>query len=543
MTTQRSRFLALLAMAGLAASAQGATRGNGKIAYDSLRNGNVDIFVMAADGTAPVRLTTHSAQDRAPAFSPDGSRLAFHSLRNGNADLYLMNADGTGVVRLTSDTANELQPAWSSDGLRLAYTKMNPTSGTHDVWVIGADGTGAMAIASHPANDIRPSFSPDGSAIVFQSDRDGNTEIYSVPMGPAGATGSPVNLTHHTAQDTDPVFTPDGVQVVFVSDRVGLRSRLFVMYPDGTLPTQLPGTADLDKDPAMAPDGTSVVFAAQRGTSTDEIWTLGLTTGTPHRLTLDSFADRSPDWQGLPLQTNQPPLAGAGADLTAPCADAEGAVVSLDGSSSSDPDQNLAVYEWFTAYGTAGEHLLGAGMQIQALLPPGTTEITLRVTDAEGLLDTDSMMVTVFDPQAPTLMVTTDPTTLWPPNHQMVDVHVSVQVTGGLCSPTPEYALQAVENSEGGATNGHGRGMNAHGDDDVAGADVGTADLDLQLRAERRDKAGRVYTLTYAFTTGSAAGTTTSAQVVVPHDQGDDDSKVTSKGLRLRTDEGLRRLR
>ena len=57
MTTQRSRFLALLATAGLAASAQGATRGHGKIAYVSVRNGNVDIFVLAADGTAPVRLT------------------------------------------------------------------------------------------------------------------------------------------------------------------------------------------------------------------------------------------------------------------------------------------------------------------------------------------------------------------------------------------------------------------------------------------------------------------------------------------------------
>src|SRR5678815_5097443 len=99
MSTQR-RLLALLAAASLAGSALGATRGNGKIAYDSTRNGNVDIFVMQADGSAPVRLTTNSAQDRAPAFSPDGSRIAFHSLRNGNADLYL-------CLLYTSDAADE----------------------------------------------------------------------------------------------------------------------------------------------------------------------------------------------------------------------------------------------------------------------------------------------------------------------------------------------------------------------------------------------------------------------------------------------------
>ena len=539
MSTQRSRLLALLAAAGLAGSALGATRGNGKIAYDSTRNGNTDVFVMQADGSAPVRLTTNSAQDRAPAFSPDGARIAFHSLRNGNADLYLMNADGTGQVRLTSDTANELQPTWSPDGTRLAYAKMNPTTGTHDVWIIRTDGTGAVAIAPHAANDIRPSFSPDGTKIVFQSDRDGNSDIFLVPVGPSGATGPAVNLTHHPAEDLDPVFTADGSQVIFMSDRVGLRSRLFKMYPDGTLQTELPGTADLDKDPAMAPDGSAVVFAAQRGTSTDEIWTLDLTTGTARRLTLDSFADRSPDWQGLVLQTNHPPLAGAGADVTVSCTEAAGAIVSLDGSGSTDPDNNLAIYEWFTFFGTSSQHLLGTGVHLQAQLPPGTTEITLRVTDAEGLDDTDIMNVTVVDPVAPGLSVSTDPSELWPPNHQMVDVHASVQATAGLCSPVPQFELQSVEVSEETSSNGHGKGLSSPGND-VAGAELGTADLDLQLRAVRPGKGSRTYTLTYVLTTGSGAGIQAWATVVVPHDQSASQPGVNPKTASMRSEDTMR---
>ncbi|HEX5042734.1 MAG TPA: PKD domain-containing protein [Candidatus Polarisedimenticolaceae bacterium] len=539
MSTQRTRLLALLAAAGLAGSALGATRGNGKIAYDSARNGNVDVFVMEADGSTPVRLTTHSAQDRAPAFSPDGARIAFHSLRNGNADIYLMNADGSGQVRLTSDPANELQPTWSPDGTRLAYAKMNPTSGTHDIWMIRADGTGAVAIAPHAANDIRPGFSPDGTRIVFQSDRDGNSEIFLVPVGPSGATGPAVNLTNNPAEDMDPVFTADGTQVIFMSDRVGLRTRLFKMYTDGTLQTELPGTEDLDKDPAMAPDGTAVVFAAQRGTSIDEIWTLDLTTGTTRRLTLDSFADRSPDWQGLVLQTNHPPLAGAGADVTVSCTDAEGAVVDLDGSGSSDPDDNLAVYEWFTGFGTSSQHLLGTGMHLQAQLAPGTTEITLRVTDSEGLDDTDSMTVTVVDPVTPGLSVSTDPSELWPPNRQMVDVHASVQATAGLCTPVPQFELQSVQVSEESNSNGHGRALGAPGSD-VAGAELGTADLDLQLRAVRPGKGSRTYTLTYVLTTGSGAGIQAWATVVVPHDQSASEPALNPKTVSMRSEDTMR---
>jgi TolB protein len=542
MSTQRSRLLALLAAAGMASGALAATRGNGKIAYDSLRNGNVDVFVMEADGSTPVRLTTNAAQDRAPAFSPDGSRIAFHSLRNGNADLYLMNADGSGVFRLTSDTANELQPTWSPDGTRLAYAKMNPSTGTHDIWMIRADGTGATAVVSHPANDIRPSFSPDGTKILFQSDRDGNSEIYLVPVGPSGATGPVVNLSHHPAEDTDPVFTVDGAQVVFVSDRVGVRTRLFKMYPDGTLQTELPGTADLDKDPAMAPDGTAVVFAGQRGTSAEEIWSLNMTTGVPRRLTLDSFADRSPDWQGLVLQTNHPPLAAAGSDLTVPCADAEGATVSLDGSGSTDPDQNLAVYEWFTGFGTSAQRLLGTGLHVDVLLPPGTTEVTLRVTDAEGLNDTDELTVTVVDPVAPTLTVSTDPAELWPPNRQMVDVHATVQAAGGRCSATPQFELQAVQVSDANAGNGRAKGLSAP-DSDVAGAELGTADLDLQLRAVRPGTGSRTYTLTYVLTTGSGAGTMAWATVVVPHDQRAVEIDPALKPIGLRSEGVHRRVR
>jgi Tol biopolymer transport system component len=48
-----------------------------------------------------------------PAWSPDGSRIAFESYRDGNFEIYVMNADGSGQTRITNNTANDESPDWS----------------------------------------------------------------------------------------------------------------------------------------------------------------------------------------------------------------------------------------------------------------------------------------------------------------------------------------------------------------------------------------------------------------------------------------------
>ena len=60
---------------------------------------------MNADGTGQARLTNNAAYDSDPSWSPDGSRIAFNSDRDGNYEVYVMNADGTGQARLTNNAA------------------------------------------------------------------------------------------------------------------------------------------------------------------------------------------------------------------------------------------------------------------------------------------------------------------------------------------------------------------------------------------------------------------------------------------------------
>ena len=104
---------------------------------------------------------------------------------------------------------------------------------------------------------------------------------------------------------------------------------------------------------------------------------------------------------------------------------------------------------------------------------------------------------------------------LWPANHKMIDVVVSAGATD-LCDPVPVVTLVSVINSESDNSTGGGDGST---NNDIRNADIGTADFDISLRAERSGKGdGRVYTLTYRATDASGNWVEESVTVDVPHD-------------------------
>jgi Tol biopolymer transport system component len=91
----------------------------GKIAFDTQRQpsgglGDYEIALVTVSGAAVSWLTNNTSVDLYPTWSPDGTRIAFESDRSGNGDIYMMNANGSGLTRLTSNSALESEPAWGS---------------------------------------------------------------------------------------------------------------------------------------------------------------------------------------------------------------------------------------------------------------------------------------------------------------------------------------------------------------------------------------------------------------------------------------------
>jgi len=165
-----------------------------------------EIYVMDADGTKIVRLTTNSALDRFPMFSPDGSKIAFTSNRDSNTEIYVMNTDGSDQTRITYRPGGDSQPSWSPDGIQIAWRSTPPehpdTGG--DIWVMTADGSDAAQLTTDPADDLRPAWSPSGAKIAFRSLRTNRGDIFIMK-----ADGSKQEqLTDDPAQDAYPDWQP-----------------------------------------------------------------------------------------------------------------------------------------------------------------------------------------------------------------------------------------------------------------------------------------------------------------------------------------------
>ena len=167
-----------------------------------------ELWRMPLDGSGPARRITDAAgDDRSGAWSPDGTRLAFDSTRDGNTELYVIDANGTNTIRLTNTPSAEWAAAWSPDGTRIAYT--SDASGIANIWVMNAAGSNPTQLTFDPDGNLWPAWSPDGSRIAFTKWTPDGTQIWSI-----AADGSDRRDLSRSPATTDSVWDgswgPDG---------------------------------------------------------------------------------------------------------------------------------------------------------------------------------------------------------------------------------------------------------------------------------------------------------------------------------------------
>jgi len=149
----------------------------------------------------------------------------------------------------------------------------------------------------------------------------------------------------------------------------------------------------------------------------------------------------------------------------------------------------------------------------------GSTVVTVTAVDESGNAASDTMTVTVADTTAPELSISVTPTMLWPPNHNMIPINVTVTVFD-IADPNPTVALTLVESDEGDGDSAFDPAFDVTEIEGRKGADIQLIDGQLFLRAERAGKGdGRAYTITYEATDVSGNAVTATAFVTVSHNQ------------------------
>lgn len=278
---------------------------NGKIAFASSRDGNVEIYVMEADGSNQVRLTNDPLVDQDPSWSPDGTKLAFSSSRTGTHQIYIMDPDGSNLFQVTYADEDCLTPVWSPDGTRLAYYKELDRS-NYDVFIINANGTGEVNLTnSNPQLEFDPDWSPDGSKIIFERTDAGFSNgigIYEINVDGTGLNP----LSDVLAADLDPAYSPDGSKIALESQRDINNNEIYVFDADGSNPVRLTNDPAFDKDPNWAPDSSKLVFSSNRQGNYN-IFAMNPDGSSPTPLTTQTAGDDvSPDWQAVQVAPGTP---------------------------------------------------------------------------------------------------------------------------------------------------------------------------------------------------------------------------------------------
>jgi WD40 repeat protein len=137
-----------------------------KLAFRSVRNGNIDVYVINVDGTGEQRLTDDPAPDRIADWSPDGTKISFTSDRSGVCAVYTMSPNGSNVQKLTPDSMRAGVAAWSPDGSRLIFSDNFCATTEADLFVMNADGSGVLQVTNSPENELSKSWSPSGDKVV-----------------------------------------------------------------------------------------------------------------------------------------------------------------------------------------------------------------------------------------------------------------------------------------------------------------------------------------------------------------------------------------
>ena len=255
-----------------------------------------DLYTLPIAGGEASRITSGSAYDAQPRFSPDGKKIAFSSDRGGIDNLWVCDPDGKNARAVSSEKDNTVNgPAWSPDGDYLVGRKRltdRSSLGTVELWmwhVKGGNGIGLTKKDEQP-DAADPVFSKDGRFIYFSArdsryryDRNVNDGIWQIKRFDRW-NGQTVPITSALGGAATPALSPDGKTLAYVGR---LRAKTVLTLQDLASGKSRQIASDLQRDNqegfsfhgvfpgyAFTPDGQAIV-----ATAGGKIWKFGLDGG------------------------------------------------------------------------------------------------------------------------------------------------------------------------------------------------------------------------------------------------------------------------
>jgi tricorn protease len=195
-----------------------------------------DLYKVSAAGGQAVALTSHSAHDYMPVWSPDGKYIAFASDRFGNFDIFIMSAAGGDLKRLTWYSGADYPTAFSPDGKQVYFNSLRtdletyadfPNRAMPELYSVSIQGGREKMLLTTPSENAIPDAT--GNRIYYQ-DRKGYEDPFRKHHRSSITrdlwvhdlkNGSHTQLTTFNGEDRNPVPDADGKSLYYLSEESG----------------------------------------------------------------------------------------------------------------------------------------------------------------------------------------------------------------------------------------------------------------------------------------------------------------------------------
>ena len=209
-----------------------------RIAFSALTKTGWEIMMYSLDLNRVVSFPHMGGTNLSPAWSGDGMALAFSSSRGGDPEIYVTDASGASLRRLTMAQGPDVSPAWNrKTNAQIAF--VSGRTGLPQIYTMEADGTNQQRMTDQ-GYAVSPNWSPNGQFLTFAWVRKygpgepGASDLYLMDI----ASKQWVQLTHDGGRNDFPSWSPDGRHIVFQSNRSG-SLEIWTMLADGTKVQQL----------------------------------------------------------------------------------------------------------------------------------------------------------------------------------------------------------------------------------------------------------------------------------------------------------------